>query len=131
MDGDFLNKENVIAVIGATENKKKWGYKIYKKLKGVFRRVYPVNPKYGKIYGDKCYPGLKSLPEKPDLVITVVPPSVTEKVVEVCGDMNIRKVWMQPGSESEKAINMCREMGIECMHDACFVVDGMKESFKD
>ena len=122
----FLRKENVIAVVGATTNKEKWGYKVYMKLRGVFSRVYPVNPKYSDILGDICYPGLKSLPEKPDVVITVVPPEVTEKVVVACRELEIRKVWMQPGSESVKATEFCKSNGIEYVSNACFVVDGMK-----
>ena len=123
---EFLRKENVIAVVGATTSPEKWGYKIYMKLRDVFSRVYPVNPKHSDIMGDQCYPGLKSLPEKPDVVITVVPPEVTEKVVEVCGELGIKKVWMQPGSESVKATGLCRSNGIEFISNACFVVDGMR-----
>lgn len=123
----FLNKGNRIAVIGVSADYRKWGHKIYEALKGNFREVYPVNPKYQEIEGEKCYSGLKSLPEKPDVVITVVPPDVTEKVVRTAGELGIRKVWMQPGSESETAISLCERSGIECMHSACFVIDGLKK----
>jgi predicted CoA-binding protein len=127
---DFLRKENVIAVVGATINPEKWGYKIYKTLREVFPRLYAVNPAYVKILGDRCYPDLKSLPERPDTVITVVPPEVTEKVVRVCKDLGIGRVWMQPGSESQDAIAFCRRNGMECMHGACFVVNGLKRGFR-
>jgi len=126
---NFLKGENVIAVVGATVNPEKWGYKIYKTLSGVFPRVYAVNPRYKEILGDKCYPGLKSLPERPDTVITVVPPRVTEGVVKACRELGIRKVWMQPGSESREAIGFCDKNGIGCMSNACFVVDGLKKGF--
>ena len=131
MYGDFLDKDNSVAIVGVSRDRKKWGYRIYRKLKPLFRKVYPVNLKYADIEGDKCYRELREIPEKPDLVITVVPPAVTERVVEICGDMNIGKLWMQPGSESEKAIKMCKERGIECMHGACFVADGLKKGFDD
>ena len=72
---------------------------------------------------------MKSMPERPDVVITVVPPKVTEKVVETCRELGIRRVWMQPGSESLDAIKSCKRNRIECMHDACFVVDGLKKMF--
>jgi predicted CoA-binding protein len=127
---DFLRKENVIAVVGATVNPEKWGCKIYRTLRGVFPRVYAVNPRYKEVLGDRCYPDLKSLPEKPDTVITVVPPEVTEAVVKDCRELGIMSVWMQPGSESGKAIAFCSKNGMECMHGACFVVDGLKREFK-
>lgn len=121
----FLRKGNVIAVVGVSANPEKWGYKIYKELKTRFREVYAINPKNRGIDGDKCYPDLKSLPRKPDVVITVVPPKVAETVVRTARDIGIRKVWMQPGSESAEAIRFCENNGIECMHDACFVMDGL------
>ena len=125
---EFLKKGNIIAVVGASRNPEKWGYKIFKKLKE-FYKTYPVNPKYKEIDGTKCYPDLKSLPEKPDVVITVVPPEVTESVVKVCKDLGISMVWMQPGSESQKAIEFCKKNGIKVVYNVCFVVNGLKEEF--
>ena len=36
-------------------------------------RVYPVNPRYDEIMGEKSYPSVSDLPEAPDLVGIVVP----------------------------------------------------------
>ena len=128
---EFLNKNNTIAFIGATIQKEKWGYKQYKEIKDSGFRVYPINPKYANIDGDKCYPNLKSLidflREKPDFVITVVPSKITEKIVEQCKIFGIDKIWMQPGSESEKAIKFCKENGIIVVHGICIVVDALKK----
>ncbi len=123
---DFLNKENKIAIVGVSVNQKKWGFKIYKELKSAGFRVYPINPKHKRIGLDNCYPNLQALPEIPDVVITVVPPNVAEQLVEHCRKLGIKRVWMQPGSESEKAIKLCKHNNIEIMHDACFVVNGLK-----
>ena len=127
----FLNKNNTIAFIGATIQKDKWGYKKYKEIKESGFEVYPINPKYDNVDGDKCYPNLKSLidflHEKPDFVITIVPPKVTEKIVEQCKIYGIDKIWMQPGSESEKAIKFCKENGIIVVYGVCIVVDVLKK----
>ncbi len=123
----FLDRENKIAVVGVSMNPEKWGYRVYRALRDEGYKVFPVNPKYDEIEGDKCYPDLKSLPEKPDVVITVVPPEITENIVEECKKLGIKKVWMQPGSESDNAIKFCRENGIETVYNACFVVDGLKK----
>ncbi len=127
---DFLDRKNKIAVIGVSNNHEKWGYKVYRSLKNSGFKVYPVNPKHEKIDSDRCYPDLRSIPEKIDEVITVVPPEITENVVKICKELGIRKVWMQPGSESEDAIRFCEENGINVIHDACFVVDGLKKGWE-
>ncbi|MFH7860321.1 MAG: CoA-binding protein, partial [Candidatus Aenigmatarchaeota archaeon] len=98
---EFLNKNNVIAIVGVSRDPEKYGYKVYKDLKEAEYKVYPVNPNASEILGDKCYPNLESLPIKPDVVNIVVPPNITEKIVKECKKLNIKKVWMQPGAESE------------------------------
>ena len=127
----FLDKKNTIAFIGATMQKDKWGYKKYKEIKDAGFEVYPINPKYDSINGDKCFPDLKSLievlDEKLDFVITIIPPKVTEQIVEQCKIFGVDKIWMQPGSESEKAIKFCEENGIKAVHGICIVVDALKK----
>jgi len=91
--------------------------------------VFPVNPKWGYIDEDRCYTSLEELSVMPDAVITVIPPEATLKVAKECLKLGIRRIWMQPGSESEEAIRFCAENGIETVHKECFVVDSMKEGF--
>jgi len=129
--GRFLDKKNLIGFIGATIDKEKWGYKKYKEIKDADFKVYPINPKYNEIDGDRCFPNLKALVQyldgKPDFIITVVPPQVTEKVVEQCKLFGIDKIWMQPGSESDKAINYCKKNNIEVISRVCIVVDALNK----
>jgi predicted CoA-binding protein len=119
---DFLRKENIFAVVGVSQNPEKYGHQVYKDLKEGGYTVYPVNPHLDEVLGDRCYHALRDLPEKPDVVDTVVPPAVTEKIVEKCKVLGIDKVWMQPGSESEQAIQFCEKNGIKVVHDVCVMV---------
>lgn len=125
----FLDIRNKIAIVGVSSNHDKWGWKLYKKLKHVGFNIYPVNPKYNEIDGDICYPSLSALPKKPVVVITVVPPKITEKVAEECKTLGIKKIWMQPGSETEKSIAFCENNNIEVIYNVCFAVDGLKKEF--
>ncbi len=124
---EILNKKNVIAVVGASRNPEKYGHQVYKDLKEAGYKVYPVNPNAPEILGDKCYPDLKSLPVKPDVVNLVVPPKVTKEVVKTCKELGITKVWMQPGSESDKAIQFCHDNGIDVVYGVCIMVQRRKE----
>ena len=120
---EFLNKKNVFAVIGASRDPKKYGHQVYKDLRKAGYKVYPVNPNADEILGDKCYPSLESLPEKPDVADIVVPPKITEQIVKTCKKLGIRKIWMQPGSESEAAIRFCEENGMDVVHGVCVMVE--------
>jgi predicted CoA-binding protein len=119
----FLDKCNVFAVVGASRDPQKYGHQVYRDLKSAGYKVYPVNPSAQEVLGDKCYPDLKELPEKPDVVVTVVPPQVTEQVVRACKELGIRRVWMQPGSESEEAVKYCKENGLEVIYNMCIMVE--------
>ncbi len=119
---DFLNKNNVFAVVGASRDKNKYGNKVFHELKDNGYKVYPVNPNAKNIDGFKCYPNLKSLPEKPDVISIVVPPEVTEIVVKEAHKLKINKIWMQPGSESEKALDFCKKNNIKVLHGVCVIV---------
>lgn len=119
---DFLRKQNVFAVIGVSRDPAKYGHQVYKDLKEAGYGVYAVNPNIDEVLGDRCYHSLFELPQKPDVVDTVVPPKVTEKIVAECKELGIERVWMQPGSESEQAINFCIQNDIKVVHDICVMV---------
>jgi len=119
---EFLRKKNIYAVIGVSRDPKKYGHRVYKDLKMSGYRVYPINPNADEILGDKCYHSLKELPERPDVVDIVVPPMITVDIVKECKELGIKKVWMQPGSESKKAINFCKENDINIIHGICVMV---------
>lgn len=118
----MLDKNNIIAVVGASRNPEKYGHRVYMDLKQADYKVYPVNPNADEVLRDKCFPSLTSLPRKPDVVNLVVPPPVTEQTVQECRQLSVTMVWMQPGSESEKAIKYCRENGVQVVHGECIMV---------
>jgi len=126
----FLYKENVFAVVGASRDPKKYGHQVYRDLRNAGYRVYCVNPNADEILGNKCYPSLKALPVKPDVVDVVVPPKITEQLVKTCKKLGITKVWMQPGSESEAAIRFCEENSIDVVHGVCVMVERRNRVFK-
>jgi predicted CoA-binding protein len=120
---EFLKKSNVFAVVGASRDPRKYGHQVYRDLRTAGYTVYAVNPNADEILGDKCYPSVESLPEMPQVVDLVVPPKVTNQIVKTCKKLGIRKVWMQPGSESETALKFCKENSIEVVYGVCVMVE--------
>jgi predicted CoA-binding protein len=115
---EFIN-ERVWAVVGASTNPSKYGNQIFRNLLDAGYAVYGVNAGRGEIAGQPLYRNLADLPEKPAVVDTVVPPTITEQIVQQCADLGVTRVWMQPGSESPQAIDLCREHGIKVVRGAC------------
>lgn len=114
----FMAKKK-FAVIGATDNPQKFGNQIVLNLKRRGYEVYPVNPKLKELAGLRCYPSVKEIPTKVDVVDFVVPPEVTRKVVRQCKELGLKNIWLQPCSESDEIISYCRTHGMKVVHDVC------------
>lgn len=116
-------KGKKIALVGATNKTDKWGYKIFRALRSRGYKVFPVHPAVAEIDGEKVYPSLRDVPERPDGVNVVVPPSATEETVRVAKELGYDLVWMQPGAESDEAIDFCDRNGLQCIHHKCILVE--------
>ena len=114
--------QRVWAVVGASPASSKYGHKIFRTLRAAGYVVYGVNPRDGEIDGRKLYRTLADLPEKPGVVDIVVPPKITEAVVRQCAELGLKRVWMQPGAESEEAIQFCQDHEIKVVHDVCAMI---------
>ena len=120
---ELINKDYTYAVIGASNSPDKYGYKVLKDLKEKGFNVVPINPKEKKILGLNVYANVNQVQQSIDVAIFIVPPNITERILEEIEQKGIRKIWMQPGSESEKAIKYCKEHNIECAHDVCIMIN--------
>lgn len=119
---DFVGRRTW-AIVGVSANPTKFGHRIYRDLRRAGYRVFAVNPHEAEVLGDPVYPNLAALPERPDVVDLVVPPSVSEMIVKEAAAAGIRRIWMQPGAESQRAIDFCRASGIEVVAHACAMVE--------
>jgi len=117
---EFLSQKT-IAVVGSFRNESKFAYKILMHLKNKGYEVYPVNPNLKEVEGIRCYPSIIDLPLVVDLVDIVTPPKVTEEIVKQCLQKGIKRVWIQPGAESELAIKFCKDNNIKVVYNACIM----------
>lgn len=117
----IIDKKFVYAVIGVSQNKEKYGNKVYKELNDNNFKVFGVNPKAYEVYGRKTFKNLSDINTKIDVVVFVVPPAVTLKVLSEVKKLKIMKVWMQPGSENEEAVRFCEKNDIYCVKNACII----------
>ena len=118
----LADPEATIAVVGATDNPKKYGSVIYKDLKRKGYRVYPVNPGRDTVDGDTAYATVADLPVAPDIIDLVVPAEVGVKVVRQALDVGYDRIWVQPGAESPELLRLLQESDAEYIADACIMV---------
>ena len=121
---EFLS-HNRIAVVGVSREEGSAANVIYRKLRSGNHKVFAVNPNTETIEGDICYHDLKSIPEKPEGVVIVTRPEVTDEVVRECAELGISSVWMHKGMDSKgasvsaEAVTFCREHGMTVIPGGC------------
>ena len=120
-----LMQENVrIALIGASNDRHKFGNKIYRDLRSKGYDVVPVNPKDKQIEGDRAYTSIGMMEELPDIVNFVVPPPVAMKVAQEAVELGIEHLWFQPGSESDELETWLKGTnGIKYLINSCIMVE--------
>ena len=117
------SKKTNIALVGASNDPKKYGYKIFKDLLNSGHNVVGVNPKGKDILEQKIYKSLSEILTKPELVIIVVPPVVGISILKQCVKLGINNVWMQPGAESDEAIEYAKTTGLNLEVNSCFMLN--------
>ncbi|MCX7920919.1 MAG: CoA-binding protein [Clostridia bacterium] len=120
LENAMLEKK-VWAVVGANDNPEKFGNKIYKKLKSHGYKVYPINPNYESIDGDKCYKDLSSLPEKPEVIDMVISPKRGADVIDEAAKIGIENIWLQPGTHDDTIMNLIDEKGLKAVKGCVLV----------
>jgi predicted CoA-binding protein len=99
MGFDLDDPDTTIAVVGASDDAAKYGFRIYRDLKAKGYGVFAVNPGRDTVAGDPAYRSLADLPEAPTIVDIVVPPPAALAVLRECAELGLRTVWVQPGAE--------------------------------
>ena len=100
------------AVVGASTDRAKYGNKVLRAYLQAEREVYPVHHKETEVEGLPAFPDLQSVPVALHGVSIITPPEVTERVVEAAARAGVKRLWMQPGAESEAAVARAEELGM-------------------
>jgi uncharacterized protein len=121
---DFLDQKRIV-VVGVSRTQNNAANLIYRKLRSGGHKVFAINPNATTVEGDISYPNLKAIPEKPDGVVVVTKPNVTDQIVRECAELGINKIWMHNGmhslgtSVSAQAVTFCRENSITAIPGGC------------
>ena len=91
-----------LAIVGATDHPTKYGGIIYRDMKRKGFPVFAVNPYRTTVDGDPCWSKISDLPEKPTVVVLVVPAKRGISVVKDSADAGVRNIWVQPGALSNE-----------------------------
>jgi acetyl coenzyme A synthetase (ADP forming)-like protein len=98
-----LFEPRTIAIIGASTNPNKVGYKILNNIisAGYSGKIYPINPHADQILGHKAFSSLEDIPGEVDMATIVLPAKIVYGVLEACAKKNIKVVTIISSGFSE------------------------------
>lgn len=102
----------VIAIIGASNNRAKFGNKAVRAYLKKGWRVYPVNHKENRIESLKMYASILDVPGGVDHVAMYVPPAVGLTLINDIAQKKPKVVCFNPGSESDELVAKARQLGL-------------------
>ncbi|MCC5875957.1 MAG: CoA-binding protein [Candidatus Sumerlaeia bacterium] len=109
------------AVVGASDDPARYGYKIWHVLRDRGYTAHPIHPRHKEIDGEVVHKSLRDLPEVPHVVDMVVNPTTGIRVMEEIRDLGIRYVWMQPGTRSDEIRDFAKKHDIVLIEDCVLV----------
>jgi len=110
-----------VAVIGASNNRSKFGNRALRAYQQQGYTVVPINPHETEVEGLKSYPSVLDVPGPIDMASFYVPPDVGEQVIGDVARKGIPEVWFNPGAESDELIARARALHIQPIV-ACSIV---------
>ncbi len=111
----------VVAVIGASSDRRKFGNRAVRAFQEQGYTVVPINPHEAEVEGLKAYASVLDVPGPVDMASLYVPPEIGERLIEEIARKGIAEVWVNPGAESDALIARARALEIQPIV-ACSIV---------
>ncbi|MEY3790751.1 MAG: hypothetical protein RI960_1064 [Pseudomonadota bacterium] len=119
----ILKENHTIAIVGLSADWYRPSYFAAKYMQEHGFRIIPVNPKYTEILGEKCYPDLKSIPEKIDMVDVFRKSADCAPIAKEAIAIGAKVVWLQLGVENDEAKAIAETGGLEFVQNRCVKIE--------
>ena len=110
-----------VAIIGASNDRVKYGNKAVRAYLRQGYTVYPVNLHEKCIEGLPAFRSIQDVPTRPRLVSVYLPPALTLGVLPDIAAKGCDELWLNPGTESEEVLAEAARFGLNVIQ-ACSIV---------
>jgi predicted CoA-binding protein len=111
----------VVAVIGASSNRSKFGNRAVRAFQQQGYTVVPINPHEAEVEGLTSYASVLDVPGAIDMASFYLPPEIGIQVIDEVARKGIPEVWLNPGAESDALIARAKALHIQPIV-ACSIV---------
>ncbi|HMJ66179.1 MAG TPA: CoA-binding protein [Candidatus Binatia bacterium] len=117
-----------VAVIGASNDRNKFGNKAVRAFQQQGYTVYPVNPNETQVEGLPAFKSIKDVPGRPEMVTVYVPPPVLLKLLPEIAQRGCDEVWLNPGTESDAVLAEAERLGLNTIQACSILAIGVSPS---
>jgi uncharacterized protein len=110
-----------VAIIGASNDPRKFGNKAVRAFLQQGFTVYPVNPNEKEVEGIEAYKNIREVPARPFMVSVYVPPQVLVKLLPEIAAKGCDELWLNPGTESDEVLAEAERLKLNVIQ-ACSIV---------
>ena len=110
-----------VAVIGASNDRSKWGNKSVRAFQQRGFKVYPVNPTEPVVEDLPAFKSISEIPVRPDKVTVYVRPQVLLKLLPEIAARGCDELWLNPGTESDEVIAEAERLKLNVIQ-ACSII---------
>jgi predicted CoA-binding protein len=102
----------VIAVLGASSDRRKYGNKAVRAFRQQGYVVVPINTHEAEIEGEKAYRSVLDYPGPIDEATVYLRPDAGVAVMDDLAQKGIRQVWLNPGADADEVVARARALGL-------------------
>jgi predicted CoA-binding protein len=110
-----------VAIVGASNNRGKFGNKAVRAHLQEGYAVYPVNPNETQIEGLPVFRDIREVPVRPERISVYVHPPVLLKLLPAIAARGCDELWLNPGTESEEVLAEAERLGLNVVQ-ACSIM---------
>ncbi len=114
-----------VAILGASNDRSKFGNKAVRAFARQGHTVFPINPKESIIEGLPCYRALADLPTRPQQISVYLPPAVVLKLLPEIAAKGCDELWLNPGTESDDVLAEAQRLGLNVVQACSIVAEGI------
>ena len=110
-----------VAIIGASNERRKFGNKAVRAFRQQGYTVFPVNPTESHVEGAPAYKSIRDVPGPLQMISVYVPPAVLLKLLPDIAAKGCEELWLNPGTESDEVLVEAQRLGVNVIQ-ACSIV---------
>lgn len=112
MTGGKVAPAKVVAVVGASADRRKFGNKAVRAFARQGYDVKPIHPVADRIEGLAAYPSVAAVPGPVEMVTMYVPPEVGIGLLPEIAAKGPAELWVNPGAESPEFLARAEALGL-------------------